>query len=489
VSMVIGLAGCHWVFPYTTAQGDGSARDSTRDGVSDGPERDQITSPPWTRFIIAQDTGSTTPYAEPAGLGRDASGNLYVAVSSYGTIAIDSTSSIASVKATGDPSLLLLSYSPVGDLRWQHLYTSTDHLDPRALDVRGDRVYTVGLFLGTSTIGDQTYAASGYQHVLLLVHDLDGAVEKVRLFKPSGANAQGQAIGVSDSGRVAIGGLYGKGVDLGCGALPDVTSPVESGFAAVLKPDLSCLWSRDIATQLLPPTPPGEMYNRANTARVTDSGDSFFAGIVVGTSDLGNKVVLEPTDGIDLFYAAYSSDGTPSFGRAVGSAKDDAATAAAATPDGGWIVVGTVAGDVDYGDSLKVQGLGADDALVMKVSATGVHWAKHLGGAGNDHASAVVVGADGTIHVAGCFSGKATFDGFDLTAAGGIDAFVVALDGDGSVKRARQLGGTDGDECATGIVESSGALIVSGSFQGSTAIGSASATSAGVSGFVHLLPP
>lgn len=480
--VALALTGCHWVFPYTTS----SAPDQSP--VGDGPVQDRgvATRPPWTRFLIAQESDAGWTRVASRALARDADGNIYLSAACHGTVDVDPG---LVVDAPGNPSLLLVSYSSDGALRWHRVYASTRNLEARALAVRDQLVYAAGLFSGSAEIGGTSYDLGTLQQVLLLLHSTAGEAEAVYLFQPQGVNAQGQALGVSSGGLVAIGGVYGSTLDLGCGALPAVPGQVEHGFMAAWSSAMQCTWSRAIPALTGVATQVTEPINRANAAWMEDSGASFFAGEIVGPTDLGGGA-LAAKGGKDAFFAAYDPNGALSFGASFGSVADDIGTAAAATPDGEWIVVGEVGGDVDYG-GLTVTGRGGSDALVLRVGKNGtVRWARHLGGPGADSASAVAVGADGTIHVAGCFTGQGDFGDHSLVAATlSTDAFVVAMDGEGKVQRAGALGGA-GEECATGLaVEPSGAVVLSGRFKGQTTIGEAKASSTAEAGFVHLLLP
>jgi hypothetical protein len=98
-----------------------------------------------------------------------------------------------------------------------------------------------------------------------------------------------------------------------------------------------------------------------------------------------------------------------------------------------------------------------------------LRWSKPFG-------SLVAVAPGGDVFVAGTFSGTLVLDATTLSAAGGTDAFLAVLDGDGNVTRAFALGGP-GDETAQSLaVDANGRAFVSGSGLGTLAVDTAGAT-------------
>ncbi len=69
-------------------------------------------------------------------------------------------------------------------------------------------------------------------------------------------------------------------------------------------------------------------------------------------------------------------------------------------------------------------------------------WSRAYGSLVDDRATRVAVAPDGTIYVAGLFHGAVDFGGVPLVAAGGADAFLLALDPDGHHLFSVALGGS-----------------------------------------------
>src|SRR5262249_16028931 len=113
------------------------------------------------------------------------------------------------------------------------------------------------------------------------------------------------------------------------------------------------------------------------------------------------------------------------------------------------------------------------DAFVLKLDPAGnLLWAKQLGGTGHGAASGVAVDGAGADYTVGYFQLTADFDPgpgtANLTAPGpfATDAVVSEADDAGNFVWAKRLGGA-GEDVANGVaVDASGAVLTTGSFDG-----------------------
>jgi hypothetical protein len=106
-------------------------------------------------------------------------------------------------------------------------------------------------------------------------------------------------------------------------------------------------------------------------------------------------------------------------------------------------------------------------------------WVEHAMIAEAARINAMAVHADGTLTVAGDFSGSIVLDTIMLTSSGQTDLFVARYDGDGQVDWARRAGGP-GPDTAHGLAAlASGGVLVTGEFTGSAVFGEETVTTAG----------
>jgi hypothetical protein len=99
----------------------------------------------------------------------------------------------------------------------------------------------------------------------------------------------------------------------------------------------------------------------------------------------------------------------------------------------------------------------------------GAPWAKHLGGTGTDFAQAVAVDSSGNVIVVGSFTSTANFGGGQLVSAGGSDIFVATYSASGAHIWSKRFGGVGDDGALSVAVDSSGAIVVAGDFWGASA--------------------
>jgi hypothetical protein len=110
---------------------------------------------------------------------------------------------------------------------------------------------------------------------------------------------------------------------------------------------------------------------------------------------------------------------------------------------------------------------GSNDIYILKLDADGVFiWAKKIGGAQNENATAIAVSSIGDIYIAGGFGGTVDFDPgvstFNITEFGGDDIFVLKLDNSGNFIWAKQLGGIDGDFLSAMTIDNNGNVYTTG---------------------------
>ena len=112
--------------------------------------------------------------------------------------------------------------------------------------------------------------------------------------------------------------------------------------------------------------------------------------------------------------------------------------------------------------ALAGAGLGSFDAFVRKYAWTGeLVWTQQFGTSALDYASAVAVGSDGSVYVAGY-----TSDGLDQPTLGLSDAFLRKYDANGAFVWSRQFGTTNNDYGYGVAVDGSGGVFIAGMTQG-----------------------
>ncbi len=171
-----------------------------------------------------------------------------------------------------------------------------------------------------------------------------------------------------------------------------------------------------------------------------------------------------------------------------GASDSDSPTGVAVAGNGDVVMVGGFTGKANLGDG-NVTSAGQNDIFVVRYGPDGkFQWERHFGGAGDDRAKAVAIDGDGSVLVAGYFSGTVSFCGTSRTSAGGLDILVLKLSADGQQCIWSQTFGGGGDDLAEAVAASSAGVSVAGQFH--DAVGSLGFTSQGADdAFVLQLHP
>lgn len=187
-----------------------------------------------------------------------------------------------------------------------------------------------------------------------------------------------------------------------------------------------------------PPAPPDIRAAADARALTTDAqGNSYVIGTTAG--DLGAHL----SDGNnDLYLTKLDSEGRVIWQRTLGSAGEAQGAAVSIAANGDIVVAGTVR-VASSGSS------GSDsDMLVARFDASGdQQFATSIRALGEDSASAVTVGTDGSIYV----GGKA--------GTGGGDAFIARLDSSGTLQERRSIDSGGNDNVTALAIGGSGELL------------------------------
>lgn len=279
---------------------------------------------------------------------------------------------------------------------------------------------------------------------------IKGILTETLSFEPASGNPAVYMVGVSGD-REGAGGQLTKYVDIANGG--------EAAFMRRIEAEGS-VTTKDVA---VPGGEEGETETRtkteSNPLRILDSVQGADGGLyVVGYAS--NGVAGQTIKGEqDLILMRYDTTGKQVWARTLGAAGSAEGASIALDANGNVVVAGSIEGEL--GDTTQ---LGGSDSLVSKFSADGVEqWTKRFGGNQDDSATAVSVGADGTIYVAG--QTDAPLGG--VVNAGKSDGYLRAIDGDGNVIYTRAAGASAGEDSAQSIAQAAdGGLIIASEVEG-----------------------
>jgi hypothetical protein len=203
------------------------------------------------------------------------------------------------------------------------------------------------------------------------------------------------------------------------------------------------------------------------------SGNVFVTGYYREAIDLGTGPLPLVDDSRDMFVAKLDPDGAPIWVAAVyAGAGHVVPFALALGPDGSVVVAASANGTIQHGgttpSNATLDGLGDDDALIVKLDANGgLSWWRRFGDPASQFAQDVAVDGAGNVFATGYFFGAIDFgDGAIATVDAGADVFALALSPDGELIWSRVIGG-NGDGVGRGVaLDAAGDPTITGYFLG-----------------------
>ncbi|WP_437609639.1 SBBP repeat-containing protein [Sorangium sp. So ce834] len=196
---------------------------------------------------------------------------------------------------------------------------------------------------------------------------------------------------------------------------------------------------------------------------VDAEGNIFVAGSFTDGAKVFGVEDLNSAGGEDIFVSKIDAAGNHVWSFNFGNRSEQVALDAAATPDGGVVLVGSLAGEMNFGNTPIIPR--GYDAFLVKLDRDGVpRIAKSFGDDMAQEFVSVAVDAQGGIVVAGSTHGTMNIDGSTPPYRGGADAVVAAFDAEGKPVWSRQFGSQD-DQRALGVaVDQAGNVVVVGEF-------------------------
>lgn len=226
----------------------------------------------------------------------------------------------------------------------------------------------------------------------------------------------------------------------------------------------------------------------AGRALACDAGNFVFVGGTCAGAATFGASSLASTGGLSGFVAKYSSAGsTTSWARRFGTATNtptfnNRVNSLAFDPAGNLLVAGDFQGEVLLSGTNSTSSLTTNqpDAFLLKLDGSGtVQWVKTLNGLGADSINGIASDPLGNAYVTGSFSNRLAIGNTTLTGAGGADAFVALFDATGNLVKARRAGGTADDAGQAVATDGAGKVFMSGTHAAPAAFGSNTVTTAG----------
>ena len=355
------------------------------------------------------------------------------------------------------------------------------------LDAQGKLVWTVPLKgCGVPADiaagpGDSVFVLCPYEPTMTTLMpstcDATALVEKL-----SGSGRQGGLRGAGQGARCSGGGYlcpYGLGVDAqGRSYVGGAYSPNDAS-ERVLLTAVTAAGQQDWT--LIADGPPVDPTNNTPAAYVTgvdvdSNGNVLFVGafniwMKLGTTQLTSQATMGQFSMENGFFASVPANGTGPTAWRFGGTVFDMATSVAATSDGAFLLGGWAAGSSSIGGK-TVSASQDGSALVALVTAQGqATWAKAI--PGNSMVDDVAMGPDGRAYVVGQFANNEILYTYDPAADTLTSRKTVAGNATDNALRTHSI-----------AVSTSGAIWLSGTFQGTINLGTGTLYTSTVTAFL-----
>lgn len=175
----------------------------------------------------------------------------------------------------------------------------------------------------------------------------------------------------------------------------------------------------------------------------------------------------------DIFAMKLDSNGNFIWAKTIGMAGDDRGIFIAVDASANVYFSGCFENTVDFNPGageFNLTSTGGNDIFICKLDSNGNFiWARAMEGLGNGNA-VVALDASGNVYLAGVFEGITDFDPgpetLYLTSNGSWDIFICKLDNNGNFIWAKAIGGYQFDVANDIVLDPSGNIYLTGSFEG-----------------------
>ncbi|MEZ4826172.1 MAG: SBBP repeat-containing protein [Bacteroidia bacterium] len=407
------------------------------------------------------------------GITTDASGNSYTTGLFSGNADFDPGAGVLNISSIGTTDIFIQKTGPSGNLVWVKNIggatfgcggygIATDHQN---------NIYITGYFGGTVDFdpgaGSFNLTSGGSDDVFLL--KLDDAGNFLWANAMGGNKSDiGLAVATDPSGDVIITGYFEGTADFDpTGGVSNLTS---AGFIDIFiqKTDASgnFLWANSIG---------GAGFEEGHALATDSSGNVIVTGYFEKTADFdpgAGTSSLTSNGGADIYVLKLDPTGAFLWATHFGSASDDGGHSIATDFKGNIYTTGYFAGTTDFDPgpgTLSLFPKGSTDFFVQKSDPSGNFlWANATGGTSTDLGAGITTDATGNMYLAGYFRQTVDFDpGPDtvsVTAAGGLDIFVLKSDSAGNLLWVKTAGGTSGEAAEAVAVDDMGNVYTTGHY-------------------------
>ncbi len=394
----------------------------------------------------------------------DPLGNILIAGSFEGTVDFGG-GDLTSVEgrdvyvAKLDPNGAHLWSASFGDYQTQHATSITT-------DEAGN-VFVTGYFMNRIDLGGGMHVGAGGWDIFVAKYSPTGVYQWSHIYGDY-ADQWGTGIDVDAAGRVFITGYFQGAVDFGGGPLPTAGN-WDAYLTRLDNPAGGHVWSQRFGD-------PSEQV--ATSLDVNEAGEVAVCGHFSGTVNFGGGPLIGHGD--DVWVAVYSPDGAHRWSQSGGDYSSQVASDVAIDIWGNVALTGEFEGGLDLGGG-TLASAGASDIFLAHYDAAGAHrWSQSFGDAEYQMPAALTMDSSGgNIVLVGTVAGTVDFGGGPLITAGEYDASFAVFDADGTHLLSRMLGDDDFQYSGCVTTDRWGDVVCAGFYRGTIDLGGGALSSNG----------
>jgi hypothetical protein len=212
----------------------------------------------------------------------------------------------------------------------------------------------------------------------------------------------------------------------------------------------------------------GSGIDEGHACATDGSGNVYLTGLTASNSGISSGGHQNTYGGqIDAFLAKFNGSGTRQWATYYGGIGDDYGYGVASDVSGNIYLAGATESSNNIATTGAVNPSinGPDDAFVAKFNSSGVRqWATYYGDIDYDEAYSTATDASGNVYLCGYTESSSgiAFNGYQNSFGGYGDAFLVKLDGSGSLQWATYYGDSQSDNASGCATDASGNVYLAG---------------------------
>ncbi|WP_341903886.1 T9SS type A sorting domain-containing protein [Fluviicola taffensis] len=426
----------------------------------------------WTRTV---DGGAS---AMGKCMAVDAAGNVYTAGVFGSTSDFDNSPAVSNLTSNGGNDVFLVKMSPEGNFLWAKNFGGSDADIPSemVLDQAGN-VYITGIFAGTADFnpdaGVTNLTSAGMEDVFVIKVNSSGQLDWAKSVGGTDSD-EGNAIDIDDfDGSVFVFGTFRATVDFDPGA--GIQNGTSNGSSDIFMLKLSAAGNYVTSKTV------GSISADRGRDIVVDasSGDQFMTGMFGGDTDFNPGIpVVELTGANDIFVLKLDSSNDFVFAKKMGGIAVDEGRSIDIDNNGFIYIHGSFISTCNFdpnGGTTNVTSNGSDDVFVVQLAPNGsLNWVKTVGSIGTEDFMDMDVTNSGDIYITGEMANNMDANPdlattTTLTKLGAEDAYIIALNSDGTFDWATSYGTADVAAYTRGYgiyADESSNVYITGSFTG-----------------------